>query len=182
MKHVFSLLLIFILFANVLTSKRSLKMRIVKVAPAMKLISDSSEKKLRNLEQTDVPEDSEAPYVSPTSTVYSSTTSPDQPESGISTAEDATVNADKPVSSKGQVTNKKEAKVQVTKFHGFKAPRGPGRIRFGSFFYFIGRPIPFSVIFRLRITYNSRLRNLQTTAQADSARSNYIKTNPELAG
>jgi len=56
MKHVFSLLLIFILFANVLTSKRSLKMRIVKVAQAMKLISDSSEKKLRNLEQTDVPE------------------------------------------------------------------------------------------------------------------------------
>lgn len=123
MKHVFSLLLIFILFANVLTSKRSLKMRIVKVAQTMKLISDSSEKKLRNLEQTDVPEDSEAPYVSPTSTVYSSTTSPDQPESGISTAEDATVNADKPVSSKGQVTNKKEAKVQVTKFHGFKAQR-----------------------------------------------------------
>ena len=182
MKHVFSLLLIFILFANVLTSKRSKKMRIVKVAQTMKLISDSIEKKLRNLEQTDVPEDSEAPYVSPTSTAYSSTTSPDQPESGISTAEDATVNADKPVSSKAQVTNKKEAKVQVTKFHGFKAPREPGRISFVSFFYFIGRPIPFSVIFRLRITYNSRLRNLQTTAQADSARSNYINTNPELAG
>ena len=182
MKHVFSLLLFFILFSNVLTSRRSLIMRMAKVEQAMKLISDSSKKKLRNLEQTDVPEDSKAPYVSPNSTVYSSTTSPDQPESGISTAEDATVNADKPVSSKGQVTNKKEAKVQVTKFHGFKAPRGPGRIRFGSFFYFIGRPIPFSVIFRLRITYNSRLRNLQTTAQADSARSNYINTNPELAG
>jgi hypothetical protein len=182
MKHVFSLLLFFIIFSNVLTSRRSLKMRMAKVEQAMKLISDSSKKKLRNLEQTDVPEDSEAPYVSPTSTVYSSTTSPDQPESGISTAEDATVNADKPVSSKGQVTNKKEAKVKVTKFHGIKAPREPGRISFGSFFYFIGRPIPFSVIFRLRITYNSRLRNLQTTAQADSARSNYINTNPELAG
>ena len=61
MKHVFSLLLFFILFANALTSRRSLKMRMAKVTQAMKFISDSSDKKLKNLEQTDVSEDSEAP-------------------------------------------------------------------------------------------------------------------------
>ena len=54
------------------------------------------------------------------------------------------------------------------KFHSFNDQRTQrGIISFGSFFYFIGKRVPYSVIFRLRINYNSRLRNLQT-GTADS--------------
>ena len=60
MKHVFSILLLCIIFQNVLTARRSLKMRMTKVAQALKLILDSKEKKLRKLQNTDVITDTEA--------------------------------------------------------------------------------------------------------------------------
>ena len=70
----------------------------------------------------------------------------------------------------------------MTKFHGFKVPRikGPGKVVFGVFFYFFGRPIVKFIIIRLRITYNSRLRNLQTIAE--SARSDCTIADPSLMG
>ena len=68
------------------------------------------------------------------------------------------------------------------KFHSFKDRRSDqGIISFGSFFYFIGRAIPYSVIFRLRVNYNSRLRNLQA-GTADSLRSDCIIVNESLYG
>ena len=70
--------------------------------------------------------------------------------------------------------------VQINKFHGFKAPKGPGKVTFGVFFYFFGRPIVKFIIIRLRITYNSRLRNLQTIAE--SARSDCTIADPSLMG
>ena len=120
-------------------------------------------------------------YVEPPVAEEYTPTDDDQPENGNATAKDAQVPADKPVSRKGRQKGNKKASIQIMKFHGFKAPKGPGRITFGMFFYFINRMIPHYIIFRLRITYNSRLRNLQT-ALADSARSDCTITDGSLDG
>ena len=74
----------------------------------------------------------------------------------------------------------KTAPVQVKKFHGFKAPKGPGKVTFGVFFYFFGRPIVKFIIMRLRITSSSRLRNLQATAE--SARTDCTIKDSSLVG
>ena len=121
-------------------------------------------------------------YVKPKAEAYDNSTSSTQAETGNATAQDATVNADKPVSSKGQVTDKKGSEVQIMKFHSFNDQRTQrGIISFGSFFYFIGKRVPYSIILRLRIKYNSRLRNLQI-GTADSLRSDCIITNEKLYG
>ena len=121
-------------------------------------------------------------YVKPTAEMYDNSTNSDQAERGNATSQDATVNADKPVSSKGQVVDIKDNPVQILKFHSFKDRRSDqGIISFGSFFYFIGRAIPYSVIFRLRVNYNSRLRNLDS-GTADSLRSDCIIVNESLYG
>ena len=120
-------------------------------------------------------------YVEPPVAEEYTPTDDDQPENGNATAKDAQVPADKPLSRKGRKKGNKKASIQIMKFHGFKAPKGPGRITFGMFFYFINRMIPHYIIFRLRITYNSRLRNLQT-ALADSARSDCTITDGSLDG
>ena len=54
MKHVFSILFLCLIFQSVLATKKSIKMRMAKVAQALKLITDAKEKKLRKLQNTDV--------------------------------------------------------------------------------------------------------------------------------
>ena len=106
-------------------------------------------------------------------------TEPDQAESGNATAKDSTVDINKPVSVQGYENDKKDSQVQIMKFHSFKTESR--KIHFGTFFYFFKKQIPYSVIFRLRITYNSRQRNLQE-ATADSVRSDCIITDEAKAG
>ena len=106
-------------------------------------------------------------------------TEPDQAESGNATAKDSTVDINKPVSAQDYENDKKDSQVQIMKFHSFKAERK--KIHFGTFFYFFKKQIPYYVIFRLRITYNSRLRNLQETT-ADSVRSDCIISDSSKAG
>jgi hypothetical protein len=119
-------------------------------------------------------------YVKPIAEMYDNSTNDNQAERGNATSQDATVNASKPVSSKGQVVDIKDNPVQILKFHSFKDRRSDqGIISFGSFFYFIGRAIPYRVIFRLRVNYNSRLRNLDS-GTADSLRSDCIIVNESL--
>ena len=65
------------------------------------------------------------------------------------------------------------------KFHSFK--KAQGKINFNTIFYFIGKVIPYGIIYRSRITYNSRLRNLQTE-EAESVRTDCNITNKSLAG
>ena len=205
MKHVFTILLLCVILQSVLTSRRSLRMRMAKVAQAMKLISDAKEKKLRKLENTDESVDSEAeststsdsnatvsstesvtppdtsvqPNVPPV--VYNDTSAADEEENVNATAENAPVNASKPVATKAKTTSKIDAKVQITKFHSFKRPHGRGKVTFGTFFYFFGRPIVPYIVVRLRITYRIGLRNLQE-ATAESARTDCTIENPSLAG
>ena len=204
MKHVFSILLLCVIFQSVLTSRRSLRMRMAKVAKAMKLISDIKEKKLRKLDEgTDQSSETEAGATSEANATVSSTervTPPDtsvetsapieeykdpspsnEPESANATAANAQVAVDKPVATKPKTTTKTDAPVQVTKFHSFKTEPGSGVVTLGVFFYFFGRPIVKYFVFRLRITYKRAFRNLQE-ATAESARTDCEIEDKSLLG
>ena len=65
------------------------------------------------------------------------------------------------------------------KFHSFVA--SGKSITFGSLFYFIRKVIPYAIFLRLRVTYPTRLRNLQS-GLADSLRTECIIANDTLAG
>ena len=200
MKHVFLILLLCLIFQSVLTARGSPKMRMAKAAQALKRISKTKEKNLRKLQNTDVVSDTEAggsssgnqtetSGVIPDTSVqtslpvenYIDNSPADAPESANATASNANVSVDKPVAVKPKTTGNSNAAVQVTKFHGFRAPRGPGRVNFGVFFYFVGRPIVKFIVMRLRITYKIGLRNLQETT-AESARTDCTLSDPSLAG
>ena len=204
MKHVFSILLLCVIFQSVLTSRRSLRMRMAKVAQAMKLISDAKEKKLRKLDEgTDQSSETEAGATSEANATVSSTervtppdtsvetsapieeykdTSPSNaPESANATAANAQVAVDKPVATKPKTTTKTDAPVQVTKFHSFKTEPGSRVVTLGVFFYFFGRPIVKYFVFRLRITYKRAFRNLQE-ATAESARTDCEIEDKSLLG
>ena len=113
-----------------------------------------------------------------TNSTYSIATSADQngTDSGDAKKEDTYVDSSLPVSTKGHTKNIKDASIQIMKFHSFKAPQGPG---FCSFFYFIGRVIPYRIIYRLRITYNSKLRNLET-GTAESVKTDCTITSEKI--
>jgi hypothetical protein len=106
------------------------------------------------------------------------TTAPTQAENASATVEDYTVNSDKPVSQKGHKTDDKDSKIHIMKFHSFQTRAK--KINFHTIFYFIGKVIPYKIIYRLRITYNTKLRNLQT-GTAESVQTDCIITNKDLA-
>ena len=107
MKHVFSILLLCLIFQNVLTARRSLKMRMAKAAQALKLISDAKEKKLRKLQNTDVVTDTEAGESS--SGNQTETSGADSTSSADSTtAADSTATADTTSSGQGSSSNQAE--------------------------------------------------------------------------
>ena len=103
-----------------------------------------------------------------------------QAEKGNSTAQDAWLNADKPVSTKGYVSDNKRDNVQDMKLNSFTKPNAEKTFTFKTLFYFINSTIHYSVIFRLRITYASKLRSLQR-ADAESVRTDCIITITYLA-
>ena len=143
----------------------------------------AKENKLRQLQGTDQSgESGESDQALPAPTNYTETPA-DQPETGDATAENAPVEANKPIK-KPKKTDNKKAAVQFSKFYGFQTPttKGPGEVKFGVILYFLGKPIPKYVILRLRITYaGGRLRSLQS-AQAESARTDCKIKDESLAG
>jgi hypothetical protein len=139
-------------------------------AKALKIISDHK----RKLEATDVITSTD--IEEGTASGNYNQTAPNQAESGDAAANATTVEDDKPVSTQGTESDKKTAQVQIMKFHGFTAVNK--RINFGVFFYYRLRAIARMAIFRLRITYNSRLRNLAE----DSVPSYCTIKNPNLVG
>ena len=169
MKHILSILLFCLIFENVFSSSKNFA-RMIQRLKTNKL-SNSKVNKLRNL-QTDISDDGETngTYVAPPSESYTQTPD-DQPETGNATANNSFVPASKPVSRKGRKIGNKKAQIQIMKFHSFSIVGK--KISFSTFFYFISRIIPYSIIFRLRVTYASRLRNLQE-AQAESVRTDCI--------
>ena len=150
MRYIFSFLLLFVIFESVISAK-SLKTRMAVAAKALKMVSDRK----RKLEATDV---GTTDIEEGTASGNYTETGSDEKENGDAAANATQVNDNKPVSTQGTESDKKTAAVQIVKFHAFNTVRR--QINFGVFFYFRLRAIARQVIFRLRISYSSRLRNL----------------------
>ena len=184
MKHILSLVLFCLIFQNIMADYRlARKLKLAKSVLTLKAMAQRKEKKLRRLPETDenFVDDTTVQTSAPV-TNYTETPG-DQAEQGEATAENAKVEASKPIGKPNKSDNNK-APVQFSKFHGFKKPtrRGPGPVNFNVFFYFFGIPIPKFVVLRLRINYaGGRLRSLQD-AVAESARTDCTVKDPNLAG
>ena len=175
MKHILSLVLFCLIFQNIMADYRlARKLKLAKSVLTLKAMAQRKEKKLRRLPETDEIAEPVDTTVQTSAPVTNYTETPgDQAEQGEATAENAKVEASKPIG-KPNKSDKNKAPVQFSKFHGFKKPtkRGPGPVNFNVFFYFFGIPIPKFVVLRLRITY----------AVAESARTDCKVKDPNLAG
>ena len=185
MRHILSLVLFCLIFQNIMADYRlARKLKLTKFALTLKALVQRKEKKLRRLQGTDKNDEPVDTTVQTSAPVTNYTETPkDQAEQGEATAENAKVEASKPIGKPNKSDNNK-APVQFSKFHGFKKPKtkGPGPVNFNVFFYFFGIPIPKFVVLRLRITYvGGRLRSLQN-AEAESARTDCTVKDPNLAG
>ena len=185
MRHILSLVLFCLIFQNIMADYRlARKLKLAKSALTLKALVQRKEKKLRRLQKTDQNDEPVDTTVQTSAPVTNYTETPkDQAEQGEATAENAKVEASKPIG-KPNKSDKNKAPVQFSKFHGFKKPtrRGPGHVNFNVFFYFFGIPIPKFVVLRLRINYvGGRLRSLQN-AVAESARTDCKVKEPNLAG
>ena len=100
-------------------------------------------------------------YNSPPAEDYTDDPFSNQTENINATAKDSFVSSNKPVSQKGYKTDNKRANIHFMKFHSFSKEKDQGKIKFKTIFYFINKVIPYSIIYRLRIKYNSIIRNLQ---------------------
>ena len=185
MKHILSLILFCLIFQNIMADYRlARKLKLTKFALTLKALVQRKEKKLRRLQGTDKNDEPVDTTVQTSAPVTNYTETPkDQAEQGEATAENAKVEASKPIGKPNKSDNNK-APVQFSKFHGFKKPKskGPGPVNFNVFFYFFGIPIPKFVVLRLRINYvGGRLRSLQN-AEAESARTDCTIKDPSLAG
>jgi uncharacterized spore protein YtfJ len=105
---------------------------------------------------------------------------PNAPENNNATANNSEVEVNKPVSTTTKEIYNKNASVQINKIHSFSASEDSDLVMFRINFYFYKRRIPRYIIFRLRINYNSRLRNLET--KAESARTDCESIITDLVG
>ena len=185
MKHILSLVLFCLIFQNIMADYRlARKLKLAKSVLTLKAMAQRKEKKLRRLETDENFGENDDTTVQTSAPVTNYTETPgDQAEQGEATAENAKVEASKPIGKPNKNDNNK-APVQFSKFHGFKKPKrkGPGPVNFNVYFYFFGIPIPKFVVLRLRINYvGGRLRSLQN-AVAESARTDCTVKDPSLAG
>ena len=174
MRYLLSILLLGLICGSSL-SKNELRKRMSLLSKALKNISNSKKEK-RMLQNTDESQDSdEEPEATiPEDTPYTPNPDPNQGETNVNaTAENSFVPPNTPVSIKPKVKDDKTATIQILKFHSFTPVKKENKITFGIFFYFFNRHIPRYVIFRLRITYSSKLRNLQEE-QSESVRTDCV--------
>ena len=156
MKKIISLLLFFLIFQSVLLEKKSIK-RSGKFAKLFEKIK--KERSLRKLQGTDSTDQEASEVTLPAETPFTPPAD-GEAESGSALAANGPVTISSPISLKGKKKGNKNAKIQISKFYGFKfPPSGKGEFSFRMLFYFL-RMIPKYIIFRLRITYHARLRNL----------------------
>ena len=166
MRYILSFLLFCLIFQNILSQKLS-RVQL----PEIGLFLREHKQKLRKLQNTDTTEDTSAPTL-PEPEPYTMPL-PGQPENVPATANNSEVPFNTTVSSVPKRTGNKKAPVQFSKFYGFQpGPNGRGLFKFNVLFYLM-RIIPKFIIFRLRITYGARLRNLALgdSGTAESVRS-----------
>ena len=166
MRYILSFLLFCLIFQNILSQKLS-RVQL----PEIGLFLREHKQKLRKLQNTDTTEDTSGPTL-PEPEPYTMPL-PGQPENVPATANNSEVPFNTTVSSVPKRTGNKKAPVQFSKFYGFQpGPNGRGLFKFNVLFYLM-RIIPKYIIFRLRITYGARLRNLALgdSGTAESVRS-----------
>ena len=166
MRYILSFLLFCLIFQNIVSQKLS---RVQLTANGLFL--REHKQKLRKLQNTDTTEDTSGPTL-PEPEPYTMPL-PGQPENVPATANNSEVPFNTTVSSVPKRTGNKRAPVQFSKFYGFQpGPNGRGLFKFNVLFYLM-RIIPKYIIFRLRITYGARLRNLALgdSGTAESVRS-----------
>lgn len=135
--------------------------------------------KLRELQMTTDKDEYESDEtIPPSAAPYSNSTGDKGQEIGNANTADDTIEASTPVSTKGTETDIKNAGIQIMKFHNFKTSKNA--IKFGVFFFFFNRPIPKYIIFRLRISYSYRLRNLYDGNIADTVRTTCLLKEQKL--
>ena len=183
MKYVFTILFLIMIFQSTLASRMNLHMknRWTKSSMFLNFAKKLNERKIRKLEGTDLSdlESGNSTSVAPPADDYTGNTNATGAETARATDKDADVDPNKPVSSKGFNSNKKGSKIQISKFHNFKAKKEDSKLTFSILLYFL-RTIPYRVIFRLRVLYSSRLRNLEATAQ--SVRTDCVLSDENLEG
>ena len=166
MRYILSFLLFCLIFQNIVSEKLS---RVQLTANGLFL--REHKQKLRKLQNTDTTEDTSGPTL-PEAEPYTMP-QPGKPENVPATAKNSEVPFNTTVSSVPKRTGNKKAPVQFSKFYGFQpGPNGRGLFKFNVLF-FLMRIIPKYIIFRLRITYGARLRNLALgdSGTAESVRS-----------
>ena len=163
MRYIFSLFLIFAIFGFAITdNQRQKKLKLI--AKAIKNLRDQKEKKrvLQEAQQTSV-----------ANTTSGEDTKVDDPPKEI--------DKDEPVSTQGTQVGSTYSTIQVIRFHTFKAVSKV--ITFGVYFFFYRRPIAMSVLFRLRVTKNTRrFRSLDEDPEAETVPTLCNLTEPSLAG
>ena len=166
MRYILSFLLFCLIFQNIVSQKLS-RVQLTENG----LFLREHKQKLRKLQNTDTTEDTSGPTL-PEPEPYTMPL-PGQPENVPATANNSEVPFNTTVSSVPKRTGNKKAAVQFSKFYGFQpGPNGRGLFKFNVLFYLM-RIIPKFIIFRLRITYGARLRNLALgdSGTAESVRS-----------
>ena len=166
MRYILSFLLFCLIFQNIVSQKLS-RVKLTEIG----LFLSEHKQKLRKLQNTDTTEDTSGPTL-PEPEPYTMPL-PGQPENVPATANNSEVPFNTTVSSVPKRTGNKKAPVQFSKFYGFQpGPNGRGLFKFNVLFYLM-RIIPKFIIFRLRITYGARLRNLALgdSGTAESVRS-----------
>ena len=177
MKNIFFLLLFCLVFETILSNNK-----FAKLFKKIKEKKATKEPKLRKLQETDVSDESgssNGTAIEPESVPYTGDTSADGAETGSALAFDTEIDPKKPVSSKGYKTGNKNADYQFSKFQEFKGEKNSDKITFFVLLFF-KKIIPYRLIFRLRVLYSSRLRNLEETAQ--SVRTDCTISNEDLVG
>ena len=186
MKYIFSLLFLILILQGTVISEMTpeMKNKITKISKLLNFAKKVNERKMRKLEGTDESDGeagSNSTSVAPEAGAYTGDRGETGAETASATAQDADVNPNKPVSEKGYNKNQKGKKIQISKFFNFKGKPEDSQMSFNMLFIFL-RDIPYRVIFRLRVLYTSRLRNLEETGQARSVRSDCVLTNETLEG
>ena len=130
MKLILSLVLFCLIFQNIMADYRlARKLKLAKSVLTLKAMAQRKEKKLRRLPETDenfVENDDTTVQTSAPVTNYTETPR-DQAEQGEATAENAPVEASKPIGKPNKNDNNK-APVQFSKFHGFKNQQEEGLV------------------------------------------------------
>jgi len=134
---------------------------------------------------TDQPAPPVVPPTIPQDVPYNDTGN-DNPESSDPFGENTVLPPNKPYTPPQKKDNNKNAKLQPIKYHSYNVKKpSTGNphytIAFKVYIYIFGIPIPQIIVYRLRISHNSRLRSLQDVGD-ESVKSECTLTDKSLAG